>query len=109
MAKNGLKKVVFYMTEIKKKSFEELVAFNKSEEREFIRICFAGDGQDYFYDNEVKDKEKTAERFLELCLIVINNPEMIYHAFELCGKKEIKKKDWLKRAIAKIKTHPRRY
>ena len=81
---------------------------DKSDFSESIEIRFDKQGF-VFYVGEIKDKEKTANGFLELCLISINNPEIIYHAVELCKENGITEKNWVKEAITKIKKHPRRY
>lgn len=85
------------------KTFEELTGLNESTEN-IMQIKFTKD-EIFFYVTDIKDKEKTAKRFLELCIISINNPEMIYHAFELCQDKSIGKKSWIKKAISAIKKH----
>jgi len=91
---------------MKKKNFEDLINFNETE---VMYIKFEKDGWESFYTDQVRNKEKTAERFLKLCLTIINNPETVYHAFELCGKNEINEQNWVKEAVSEIKKQGRRY
>lgn len=86
---------------------KDMFAINdeKSDIAENIQISFKKDGWG-LYTNGVRNKGKTAKRFLKLCLTIINNPEMIYHAFGLCEKNE---KGWIEEAISEINKHGRRY
>jgi len=90
---------------MKKKNFEDLMSSNETE---VMKIEFKKDGWG-LYTDQVRNKEKTAKRFLKLCLTVINNPEMVYHAFELCKKNGINEQNWTKEAVSEIKKQGRRY
>lgn len=49
-----------------------------------ITLCFLADGTVKFYPEDIKDRKRIAERFLNICRIIVNQPELAYHAVEFC-------------------------
>ena len=92
------------------KKFEDLMDYQKdTENKNSITFDFTEEGGTFFVSNTMGQNEKWAFEFIKLCLIFINNPEMIYHAFELCKDGKVDKKRWINKVIREIKKTPRRY
>lgn len=51
-----------------------------------IILCFLPDGEVRVHTEYIKDRKLIAEKFLKFCKIIVDQPELAYHAVGFCKK-----------------------
>lgn len=52
--------------------------------RGHLTLCFLSDGIVNIHTKGIENRKEIAERFVEICKLIVNQPELAYHATGVC-------------------------